>query len=75
MLLHEPQTHHKHSGEVVEKRAKLVRSLLVNIVLEKRNAQLLCESDGQGLDSLMAIALDGEDDEERGDLLAMKVYI
>ncbi|KAL3084972.1 hypothetical protein niasHS_010041 [Heterodera schachtii] len=50
------------------KRSLLVKSLLVNIVLEKRNAQLLCGSEGQGLDSLMAFALENEG----GDVLAMK---
>uniref|UniRef100_A0A914GTM0 Uncharacterized protein n=1 Tax=Globodera rostochiensis TaxID=31243 RepID=A0A914GTM0_GLORO len=51
------------------RRSLLVKSLLVNIMLEKRNAQLLCGSEGQGLDSLMAFALDDVD----GDVLALKI--
>lgn len=39
----------------------LVKAILVNICLEKRNAQLLCQTDGQRLDNLMSYGLESED--------------
>jgi hypothetical protein len=45
----------------------VVKSLLVNATLEKRNAQLVCAGDSHGLDSLMSYALENED------VLAMKI--
>lgn len=41
--------------------SNLVKATLVNIALEKRNAQLLCMADGQGLDSLMSFSMENED--------------
>uniref|UniRef100_A0A915DGA9 Kinesin-associated protein 3 n=1 Tax=Ditylenchus dipsaci TaxID=166011 RepID=A0A915DGA9_9BILA len=41
--------------------SNLVNATLVNITLEKRNAQLICLSDGQGLDSIMSFGLENED--------------
>lgn len=38
-----------------------VKAVLVNIALEKRNAQLLCGADGQGLDLLLEAALSSKD--------------
>ncbi|KAL7077439.1 hypothetical protein ACQ4LE_003036 [Meloidogyne hapla] len=43
-----------------EKKLKLIKCLLINIVLEKRNAQLLCGTNGQGLDGLMSFIFDTE---------------
>ncbi|KAH7726541.1 cation diffusion facilitator family transporter containing protein [Aphelenchoides avenae] len=45
----------------------LTKALLINIALEKRNAQVICGTNGQGLDSLIRTAFD------RNDPLAMKV--
>lgn len=38
-----------------------VKALLINIAVEKRNAQLICTADGQGLDSIMSYALENND--------------
>lgn len=38
-----------------------VKAVLINIALEKRNAQLLCGTDGQGLDLLLETALSHND--------------
>ncbi|TKR76730.1 hypothetical protein L596_017831 [Steinernema carpocapsae] len=45
---------------------KIVKAILINIALEKRNAQLICGADGQGLDLLVGLAL------EHSDVLLMK---
>lgn len=39
----------------------LIKAILINICLEKRLAQLVCQTDGQRLDSLMSYALENED--------------
>lgn len=39
----------------------VTKALLINAVVEKRNAQLVCGADGQGLDLLMEQALDNND--------------
>jgi hypothetical protein len=53
------------------KREILVKSLLLNIVLEERNAQLLCGTDGRGLDALMERSLN----REVPDILVLKVNV
>ena len=45
----------------------IVKGLLINVALEKRNSQLICSSDGRGLDVLMGTAF------ETHDVLLMKV--
>ena len=37
--------------------SEVAKALLLNIALEKRNAQLICGSDGSGLDLIAAAAL------------------
>ncbi|CAG9535765.1 unnamed protein product [Cercopithifilaria johnstoni] len=39
----------------------IVKAILINIALEKRNAQLLCGTDGEGLDLLIEAALNQKD--------------
>ncbi|KAK0415232.1 hypothetical protein QR680_011840 [Steinernema hermaphroditum] len=46
--------------------SRTVKAILINISLEKRNAQLVCGADGQGLDLVMGLAL------ENTDILMMK---
>lgn len=39
----------------------IVKAILINIALEKRNAQLLCGADGEGLNLLIEAALNQKD--------------
>ncbi|VDO65555.1 unnamed protein product [Onchocerca flexuosa] len=41
--------------------SSIVKAILINISLEKRNAQLLCGNDGEGLNLLIDAALDQKD--------------
>ncbi|KAK6102101.1 Kinesin-associated protein (KAP) family protein [Brugia pahangi] len=41
--------------------SNIVKAILINIALEKRNAQLLCGTDGEGLNLLIEAALNGKD--------------
>uniref|UniRef100_A0AAF5PNU0 Kinesin-associated protein 3 n=1 Tax=Wuchereria bancrofti TaxID=6293 RepID=A0AAF5PNU0_WUCBA len=41
--------------------SNIVKAILINIALEKRNAQLLCGNDGEGLNLLIEAALNGKD--------------
>uniref|UniRef100_A0A914LJF8 Uncharacterized protein n=1 Tax=Meloidogyne incognita TaxID=6306 RepID=A0A914LJF8_MELIC len=52
------------------KRIQLIKCLLINIVLEKRNAQLICGTNGQGLDALMFLIFEIEKCE---DTLTIKI--
>uniref|UniRef100_A0A914ZHC8 Kinesin-associated protein n=1 Tax=Panagrolaimus superbus TaxID=310955 RepID=A0A914ZHC8_9BILA len=45
----------------------IVKGILVNVALEKRNSQLICSSDGRGLDTLITKAF------ENYDILLMKI--
>uniref|UniRef100_A0A914CMF9 Kinesin-associated protein 3 n=1 Tax=Acrobeloides nanus TaxID=290746 RepID=A0A914CMF9_9BILA len=45
----------------------VTKGLLINIALEKRNAQLICSSDGQGLETLINLAI------KNFDVLVMKI--
>lgn len=38
-----------------------VKGTLINVALEKRNAQLICGADGRGLDEIMEMAVESED--------------
>ena len=61
------KTTEKGKTQTMSTRRLLVISLLINVSLEKRNAQLLCAHDGQGLNDLMSFAL------ENNDVLVMKI--
>uniref|UniRef100_A0A914MPG2 Uncharacterized protein n=1 Tax=Meloidogyne incognita TaxID=6306 RepID=A0A914MPG2_MELIC len=52
------------------KRIQLIKCLLINIVLEKRNAQLICGTNGQGLDALISLIFEIEKCE---DTLTIKI--
>jgi hypothetical protein len=45
----------------------VTKGLLINIALEKRNAQLICSSDGHGLETLINLAI------KNFDVLVMKI--
>ncbi|KAL4003278.1 Kinesin-associated protein (KAP) family protein [Acanthocheilonema viteae] len=46
---------------LTNKSSDIVKAILINIALEKRNAQLLCGTDGEGLNLLIEAALNQKD--------------
>uniref|UniRef100_A0A0N4Z9B1 Kinesin-associated protein 3 n=1 Tax=Parastrongyloides trichosuri TaxID=131310 RepID=A0A0N4Z9B1_PARTI len=64
--------------KIIEKKADNIdKALLINVALEKRNAQLICGSNGKGLEFLidlsMGVGYSSENDNKEVDCLLIKV--